>query len=311
MRIHGTAQLKLSRLCRQHVDRLASALRAAFWALAGVGLCACANSPTVHADRAQLADVVSTGVGTASGLQEANALVAPLVNSGAVGLVGLAGVKLGLNQLGTRQTPTNCRALLSTTTAAGWGATINNVALLVAPPLALAAIPVSLGTYYSAWRGSALDACYRGRLSYVVLNIPEARNRALPPEQERVISRIVGNWPALPRIHGTQAVAGRELVQATLIKDVDSLTTAIGHFDLDWEIVGAWNEQGAATAPVRESLLTVHLSTEQDGRNTRDTPNLTYDAPSGVVTLQIRDNRAWPIATLPLDGSIELAQRSE
>lgn len=121
----------------------------------------CAATPTADADRAQLADVVSTGISVANGLEEANPLVEPLVSGGPIGLIGLSSVKLGLNRLAPRQSPANCRALLSVSTAVGWGAVANNLAMLIAPPLAMVAVPVALRTYNSAWRGSALRTCSR------------------------------------------------------------------------------------------------------------------------------------------------------
>ncbi|MEN8133029.1 MAG: DUF5658 family protein [Pseudomonadota bacterium] len=62
-----------------------------------------------NADTAQLADTATTGAGIAAGFQEVNPVMAPLANGGPIGLVAMAGIKLGFNQLGRHQEPETCR----------------------------------------------------------------------------------------------------------------------------------------------------------------------------------------------------------
>ncbi len=278
-----------------------------------MGLGACSSVPTAEADRAQLADVATTGIGVANGFQEANAFVRPLVTSGPVGLAGFAGIKLGINRLGPRQSPRNCRTLLSASTAAGWGAAMNNAAVMLAPPLAIMAIPVVLHTYYTSWRRSALDACYQGKLNYAVLSVPEKDFRELPPAQDTAISQAVGNWPLVPRIDGARKRDGRVLVQASLITGPRNLRALIERFDLDWDIVGAWNGQGTEVAELRSALLTPHLVAEQTGReqHVNDAPSLRYDPGSGAVTFQIPRHPAWSIAVITPETELRLAKQDQ
>jgi len=174
-------------------------------------------------------------------------------------------LKLGINRLAPHQSPASCRTLLSASTAVGWGATANNVAILIAPALAILALPGTLQTYYSAWRGSALRTCYRGLLTQVIMSVPERADfTALPDAQRAALAQILADWPRRDRVQGADPAGGRVLVQTQVLGRPAGLQALILRFELPWSIAAAWRERDARPLLADRPLLLAHL-TETDG----------------------------------------------
>jgi hypothetical protein len=224
-------------------------------------LSGCATLGVDGADTAQLADVATTGVGLSTGLVEANPVVAPLASAGPPGLVALAGVKLGLNRLARQQEPGLCRQWLGMSSAAGWAVATSNVAMLVAPPMAVLAIPMAVGMFHTAWDGSALETCYQGMVSEAILQVPEdTRLEQMPPAQRRALMQLVGVWPDPPMVPGSRPADGQILVQARLTAEPGRLEQFVRRHGLDWRLL-AVQGPGEREMLVRDlPLLARHLS---------------------------------------------------
>ena len=276
----------------------------------------CATVPLDGADRAQLADVATTGVGVSAGLVEGNPIMAPLTG-GPVGLAAMAGIKLGLNRIGRRQEPATCRQWLCVSTAAGWGAASSNLAMLVAPPLALAAVPAAIGSYQAAWRGSALETCYEGRLSDAILRVPENTGLdQMPVAQRRELMQIAGWWPDPDMMPGTRPVDGYMLVHLLLIDDAASLEQLIVRRDLDWTVVGVQDREGNDILALDLAVLAAHMLPPAEAEPARQSDKQLVsaaDIAGGAVTVPKYRGMVWRIAetspTVPeqLPGEIQQA----
>jgi hypothetical protein len=257
------------------------------------------------ADHAQLADVATTGVGVSAGLVEANPIMAPLTG-GPVGLVAMAGIKLGVNRMGRHQEPKTCRQWLCLSTAVGWGAASSNLAMLMAPPLFLVAIPIAIKSYYSAWKGSALETCYAGKISDAILRVPEnTRIDQITSEQRRELMQIVGWWPEPHMMSGTRPVDGYILVHLLLIDEASSLERLIVRHDLDWTVVGVQDREGNDIMALNLTALALHMLPQAKGE-----PAVQFHKPlvsvtdivEGSVTIPKYRGMVWRIAGTSFTG---------
>ena len=276
------------------------------WLFALATLGGCATVPLDGADRAQLADVATTGVGISAGLVEANPIMAPLATGGPVGLTAMAGIKLGFNRLGRHQEPAACRQWLCVSTVAGWGAVSSNLAMLVAPPLALAAIPVAIESYRSAWKGSALETCYAGKLSDAILRVPEnTRIDQMPAAQRRELMQIAGWWPESHMMPGTRPVDGYMLVHLLLIDEASSLDQLIVRHDLDWTVVGVQDREGNDILTLDLAMTAPHMLPQAKGEQAMqsDTQLVSAaDIAEGSVTVPRYRDMVWRIAGTSFHG---------
>ena len=274
-------------------------LTVVLWLLALGTLGGCATVPLDGADRAQLADVATTGVGVSAGLVEANPIMAPLTG-GPVGLAAMAGIKLGFNRMGRHQEPAACRQWLCLSTAAGWGAASSNLAMLVAPPLFLAAVPLAIESYCSAWKGSALETCYAGKISDAILRVPEStRIDKMPAVQRRELMQIAGWWPEPHMMLGTRPVDGYMLVHLLLIDEASSLEQLIVRRDLDWTVVGVQDREGNDIMALDLAVLAPHMLPQAKGEPAEqsDKPLVSAaDIVEGSVTIPKYRGMVWRIA---------------
>jgi hypothetical protein len=265
-------------------------------------LTGCATLSLDGADTAQLADVVTTGVGLSTGLVEANPVVAPLASAGPPGLVALAGVKVGLNRLARQQEPDLCRYWLGMSSAAGWAAATSNLAMLVAPPLAVMAIPMAVGMYYTARDGAALETCYRGMISEAVLRVPEdTRLERMPPAQRRALTKLVGVWPDPPMLPGSRPSDGHILVQTRLIADPALLEQFARAHGLDWCLIAVQGpgakEMVTRDLPLLARHISIVLSPDPDAASLG----------IGDVAIQRHRSDVWQVAraSAPLPSSLQ------
>jgi hypothetical protein len=284
------------------------------WLLSLGALGGCATMPVDGADRAQLADVATTGVGVSAGLVEANPIMAPLTG-GPVGLGAMAGIKLGFNRMGRHQDPAACRHWLCLSTAAGWGAAYNNLVMLVAPPLFLAAVPVAIVSYSSAWKGSALETCYAGQISDAILRIPEStRIDQMPAAQRRELMQIAGWWPKPYMMPGTHPVDGYILVHLLLIDEASSLQQLIIRYDLDWTVVGVQDREGNDIMALDLAALAPHMlpqSKDEPVMQSGKQPISAANIAEGLVTIPKYRGMVWRVAGRSSPGSEPLSDETQ
>jgi hypothetical protein len=106
----------------------------------------------------QAADIATTAAAISSGFAEANPLVSGAIDFGA-GVV-VAAIKLGLPAIADRLPLQTCTSARSTLAAAGWGAAVWNVGMVVGAPAASAAI-VAIVSGWVAAHGSAQNSAAR------------------------------------------------------------------------------------------------------------------------------------------------------
>jgi len=273
-------------------------------------LTGCATLVVDGADTAQLADVATTGIGLSTGLVEANPVVAPLAGAGPPGLIALAGAKLGLNRLARQQEPGICRQWLGMSSAAGWAAATSNVAMLVAPPMAVLAIPMAVGMYHTAWEGSALETCYQGMISEAILQVPEdTRLEQMPPGQRRALMKLVGVWPDPPMVPGSRPADGQILVQVRLIAEPGRLEQFVRRHDLDWRLLAVQGpgekEMLVTDLPLLARHLSIVLSPDPDTPPDADS---WPPGAAGLAHVAIRRHRddLWLVARASMPASPEL-----
>jgi hypothetical protein len=284
------------------------------WLLTLGALGGCATMSIDGADRAQLADVATTGVGVSSGLVEANPIMAPLTG-GPVGLGAMAGIKLGFNRMGRHQDPATCRHWLCLSTAAGWGAAYSNLVMLVAPPLFLAAVPVAIESYYSAWKGTALETCYAGQISDAILRVPEnTRINQMPAEQRRELMQIAGWWPEPYMMPGTRPVDGYILVHLLLIDKASGLQQLIVRYDLDWTVVGVQDREGNNIMALDLATLAPYMLPQTKGEPATQSGKALVsaaDIAEGLVTIPKYRGRVWRVAGTDFPGSKPLSDETQ
>ena len=261
----------------------------------------CTTLDINNADAAQLADTATTGAGIAAGLQEANPIMAPLAHGGPIGLVAMAGIKLGFNELGRYQEPETCREWLSISAAAGWGAATSNLVMLLAPPLAIVALPIAIQSYRTTHENGALEACYEGMLADAILRVPQDTSlNDMPSHIKEELLEIVGAWPKPEIMKGTRPANNRKLVQIVTIDHYENLRHLISVYDLDWSVVGFKERGGKDTLPLKTVQLIQHLEdfneietsgipVERDGAY--------RDASTGTITICHHGRCFWTIET--------------
>lgn len=270
-----------------------------FFLMITLSIPGCATLDMNNADTAQLADTTTTGVGIAAGLQEVNPVMAPLANGGPIGLLAMAGIKLGFNQLGRQQEPETCREWLSISAAAGWGAATSNIAMIMAPPLAVVALPIAIQSYRITHNNTALDDCYEGLLADAILRVPQDTHLDdMPKHIQEAMFDIVGVWPEPEIMGGTRPMKNRKLVQIVTIERLQNLQRFISVYDLDWTVIGLKERKGEDILPLNTAQLIPYLQdlnqTETSGEQvTRHGVNL--DASTGTITICNRGRCIWRI----------------
>jgi hypothetical protein len=272
----------------------------------------CTTLKMGNADTAQLADTATTGAGISAGLEEANPVMAPLAHGGPIGLVAMAGIKLGFNQLGRYQEPETCREWLSISAAAGWGAATSNLAMLMAPPLAVVALPIAIQSYRSTHDNGALEDCYEGRLADAILRVPIDTNLNDMPEhiQDDLID-VVGAWPEPDIMIGTRPVNNRKLIQIVTIDRLQNLQRFISAYDLDWTVVGFKERGGDDMLPFETAQLMPHLEefdqAEINDEEPIETNGANLDMATGTITICNQGRCIWRIETGTLVASTPVA----
>lgn len=224
----------------------------------------CASLSFDNANTAQLADTATTGAGVAAGLQEVNPIMAPMANGGPVGLAIMAGIKLGFNQIGKHQDPPVCREWLSISAAAGWAAAASNIAMMMAPPLAVMALPIFLQTYRLIHNGSSLNSCYKGMMADVILRTPlHTELLQMPRNMREDLLTVVGVWPNPEFMEGTRAVQGTKLVHALMIDEFESMEQFIARYSLDWSVIGMQDQEGNDIVPLELAILDLYMPRDQ------------------------------------------------
>jgi len=261
----------------------------------------CATLDMNNADTAQLADTTTTGAGIAAGLQEVNPVMAPLANGGPIGLLAMAGIKLGFNQLGRQQDPETCREWLSISAAAGWGAATSNIAMIMAPPLAVVALPIAIQSYRITHNNTALNDCYEGMLADAILRVPQDTHlNDMPEHIQEAMFDIVGVWPEPEIMGGTRPIKNRKLVQIVTIDRLQNLQRFISAYDLDWTIIGLKERKGEDILPLNTAQLIPHLQdlnkTEIYGEHVAR-HGVILDASTGTITICNRGRCIWTIET--------------
>ncbi|MCP4408097.1 MAG: hypothetical protein GY807_10125 [Gammaproteobacteria bacterium] len=261
----------------------------------------CATLDMDNADTAQLADTATTGAGIAAGLQEANPVMAPLANAGPIGLLAMAGIKLGFNQLGRHQEPETCREWLSISAAAGWGAATSNLAMLMAPPLALVALPIAIQSYRTTYNNTALEDCYEGMLADAILRVPQDTHLDDMPEHlKEAMLEIVGVWPEPEIMNGTRLINNRKLIQIVTIDRLQNLQRFISEYDLDWTIIGLKEREGNNILPLNTAQLIPHLQDFSQAEPNKEhvaQHGVNVDASTGTIAICNRGSCIWTIET--------------
>ena len=76
-------------------------------------------------------------------------------------------------------------------TTASWAAAAINIAMMMAPPLAIVALPILFQTYKLAHNGSFLNSCYMDMMADVILRVAQhTKLSAMPPEQREDLLKI-------------------------------------------------------------------------------------------------------------------------
>jgi hypothetical protein len=259
----------------------------------------CATLDMDNADTAQLADTATTGAGIAAGLQEANPVMAPLANGGPIGLIVMAGIKLGFNQLGRYQEPESCREWLSISAAAGWGAATSNLAMMMAPPLAVVALPIAIQSYRITHNNTALEDCYEGMLADAILRVPQdTRIDDMPEYIQEAMLEIVGVWPEPEIMNGTRPINNHKLVQIVTIDHLQNLQRFISEHDLDWTVMGLKERGGNDILPLNTAQLISHLQ-DLNQIKINDEPvgrhGANLNASTGTITICNRRRCIWTI----------------
>jgi hypothetical protein len=109
------------------------------------------------AESGQTADTISTGIGLAQGLVEANPIMGAVINTG--GIPALGAVKLGMTQLIKRYSLETCLGHTGGLSAVGWGAAALNMTAVLGGGLAAVPIGIAIGKLSAPKRRTVFWEC--------------------------------------------------------------------------------------------------------------------------------------------------------
>ncbi|MEN8133028.1 MAG: hypothetical protein ABFS45_23185 [Pseudomonadota bacterium] len=173
--------------------------------------------------------------------------------------------------------------------------------MLMAPPLALVALPIAIQSYRITYNNAALEDCYEGMLADAILRIPQDTHLDDMPEHlQEAMLEIVGVWPEPEIMNGTLPKNNRKLIQIVTIDRLQNLQRFISEYNLDWTVIRLREREGDNILPLNTAQLIPHLpSLNQTGTNEEpvERHGANLDASTGTITICNHGTCIWTIET--------------